>query len=241
MNLFDIIISSITALSALTGFIRGFVYLSIGMISFLCAITSSYFISPFVRPVVMEFIQNQLAAGIVTAILSFLSSTIFFAILSSQIRQGVKDLRGGIIDRLCGIIAGIIRGFLISLAIFSLLTIISSNAYVGVKNLKDVAGKIDEKHYPNFLKQAKFYQLFFSSAKAVGQILPDSMLEKITMPSNGSDLGGIEFPKPGVEITVDKDQSVKMRIGGEEKKPQNEESAEDDLEKELETLLEGNK
>ncbi|MBP7190114.1 MAG: CvpA family protein [Rickettsiaceae bacterium] len=237
MSLFDIIVSSITLLSALTGFIRGFVYLSIGMISFLCALVSSYFVSPLVKPAIGEFIKNQLAAGIVTGISSFLLCTIFFAVLSGQLRYGVKELRGGIIDRLCGIIAGIIRGVAISLVIFSLITIVSSNAYVGVKNLKEVAAKLDEKDYPNFLKKSKFYQLFFFLSKTIGGVLPDSLLESITMPSNPDYLGDTPISKPELEITVDKDQSIKMRINSEDKKPQDQESSMDDLEKELETLL----
>lgn len=186
MNLFDIIVIAVISLSTIVGFFRGFVYLSIGFVSFICSIYFAYILSPFVEPFVLEYLKNNLAARISSGVISYILSTIFFAILSSQVKLIVKDVRGGLIDRLFGLVLGFTKGVFISLGAVLLISVVSTNAYVGASNLYEISEKINkEEEYPKFLISSLSYPFLSSIINFVGHIIPKNMLEKITIPTRG--------------------------------------------------------
>lgn len=227
MNLFDIIVISIIFLSTIVGFFRGFVYLSIGFASFICSLYSAYILAPFVQPFAMEYIHNDFASRIVGGLVSYLLAIIFFMILSSQVKAVVKDARGGIIDRLFGLMLGAFRGLSISLILFSIVAIVSANAYVGVQNLREVVEKADEKEYPKFLTKSLSYPFLFSVINILGNFVTKDLLEQITIPSRNNIMDDINIT-PSVDIKID------LNHGSKEDKS---DKSNNSLESELEELL----
>lgn len=227
MNLFDIIVISVIFLSTIVGFFRGFVYLAIGFASFICSLYSAYILSPFVKPFVLEYIYNDFASRIVSGLVSYLLTIIFFMILSSQVKAIVKDARGGIIDRLFGLMLGAFRGLSISLILFSIIVVVSANAYVGVQNLKEVVEKAGEQEYPQFLTKSLSYPFLSSAINIIGKVVTKDMLGQITIPSRNNIMDDINIT-PSMDIKIDLNHKQK-----EEKSSK----SENNLESELEELL----
>jgi uncharacterized membrane protein required for colicin V production len=211
MNLFDIIIFAISGLSILMGLYKGFIGLSIGLIAFICSITATYFLEPIVKVVILEHVQNDLAAGLIAGIASFLLCTIFFSVLSGQVRGVLKEISGGMIDRLCGLVAGALRALLISLAILSLIVIFVNDAYINVANLKEMSEKIDQAKFPKWVTGSKSYPILTAAAEFIGKHISKEQLEQIKLPTRSKPSIPSEL-QPTVNITIDKEQSIKMSV-----------------------------
>lgn len=230
MNLFDIIIFAISGLSILTGLYKGFIGLSVGLIAFICSITSAYFLEPIVKIVILEYIKSDLAAGLIAGITSFILCTIFFSIASGQIRAMLKEISGGMIDRLCGLFAGALRALIISLGILSLIVIFVNDAYINVANLKEMSDKIDPEKFPKWVTESKSYPILTSAANFIAKHVSKEQLEKIKLPTQTKPTLPNEL-KPEVNIIIDKEQAIKMSID----LPKND-TKEKTLEEELEDL-----
>lgn len=203
MNLFDIIVIAIIFLSTVVGFFRGVVYLSISLIAFISAIYFAYVLSPFVQPFVLEYIHNKFASKIVGGLISYLLTTIFFMILSSQVRAILKDVRGGLIDRLFGLIVGGIRGCAISLVLFFAIVVISTNSYVGVSNIAEVVEKTDKSEYPKFIVKSLSYPFISSVIGVLSNIVTKDTLKNITIPSRGNVMDDVSImPSLGIKIDL---------------------------------------
>lgn len=211
MNLFDIIIFAISGLSILMGLYKGFISLSIGLIAFICSIAAAFFLEPIVKTAILEHVPNDLAAGLIAGIASFLLCTIFFSIASNQIKGIAKEISGGIVDRLCGLFVGALRGLFISLIIFSLIAIFVNDAYMNVNNAKEMIQKIDHEKFPKWITTSSSYPILMGSVYFFGKHISPEQLEKIKLPSRPKSTIPAEIT-PEVKITIDKDNSIKMSV-----------------------------
>lgn len=233
MNLFDIIIFSISGLSVLMGLYKGFIGLSIGLIAFICSIISAYLLEPIVKIAILEHVQNDLAAGLIAGLSSFLLCTIFFSIASNQVKGIAKEISGGMVDRLCGLLAGALRGLFISLVIFSLIAIFVNDAYVNVSNAKEMTQKIDQDKFPKWVTGSIAYPILMTSVDFLAKHLALEQLEKIKLPTRSKAAIPAEI-KPEIKITIDKEQSIKMSV--EPPPPPKLSEVEKNFEEELEEL-----
>jgi len=183
MNLFDIIVLGIGITSTLLGLHKGFIKLTLGLISFLLSLLATFFLFPIMREAAVEHITNELAADIASGIVSYLISMFFCAFLCGQIAKSLEVISGGMVDRLLGLGAGAARGLIICSIIFGIIAIISSEAYVSARTAKDMAAKIDPPKYPKWLTGAISYDVIHNSASILGSLIPSSQLEKIKLPA----------------------------------------------------------
>ena len=102
----DIIVVTIIGLSALFGFIRGFLreVLSIG--AWILAGLATYFGLPYLRPFALKYISHELIADVATGIAIFLVVLVVASIISHVITRSVRESS-------LGIVFGLVRGAVI--------------------------------------------------------------------------------------------------------------------------------
>ena len=109
----DIIVLAIIGLSALFGFIRGFLreVLSIG--SWIVAGLATWFGLPYLRPFASQYISHELIADVAAGIGIFLVVLVVASVISHMITRSVRESSLGPLDRSLGILFGIVRGAVI--------------------------------------------------------------------------------------------------------------------------------
>lgn len=154
----DIIVIAIIGLSALFGFIRGFLreVLSIG--SWIVAGLATWFGLPLLRPFARQYISHELIADVATGIAIFLVVLVVASIISHMITRSVRDSSLGPLDRSLGILFGIARGAVI----VSVALLICDNFY-------------PPDNRPLWLKDARTLPVVQIGADIVRQFVPASV------------------------------------------------------------------
>jgi membrane protein required for colicin V production len=109
----DILVIAIIGLSALFGFIRGFLreVLSIG--AWIVAGLAAWFGLPFLRPFARQYISHELIADVAAGIATFVIVLVVASVVSHMITRSVRESSLGALDRSLGILFGIARGAVI--------------------------------------------------------------------------------------------------------------------------------
>ncbi len=109
-TLLDLIVIAIVLISALLALSRGFVREVLTLVCWLGAGAVAYFAFTPLRPMVLQAVHNDLAADLVTAGVVFLVPLIVFKLVAGMITRGVEDSSMGFLDRILGLLFGIVRG-----------------------------------------------------------------------------------------------------------------------------------
>lgn len=151
----DIVVVAIIVLSALFGFIRGFLreVLSIG--SWIVAGLATWFGLPLLRPFARQYISHELIADVATGIAIFLVVLVVASVISHLITRSVRESALGPLDRSLGILFGIVRGA----AIVSVALLICDNFYA-------------PENRPQWLKDARTLPAVQIGADFVRQFVP---------------------------------------------------------------------
>jgi membrane protein required for colicin V production len=109
----DIMVIAIIGLSALFGFVRGFLreVLSIG--AWIVAGLAAWFGLPFLRPFARQYISHELIADVATGVAIFLVVLVVASVISHMITRSVRESSLGALDRSLGVLFGIARGAVI--------------------------------------------------------------------------------------------------------------------------------
>ncbi len=154
----DIIVVAIIGLSALFGFIRGFLreVLSIG--AWIVAGFATYFGLPNLRPFARQYISHELIADVATGVAIFLVVLVVASVISHVITRRVRQSSLGALDRSLGILFGIARGAVI----VSVALLICDNFYA-------------PDNRPQWLKDARTLPVVEIGADLVRQFVPASV------------------------------------------------------------------
>jgi membrane protein required for colicin V production len=106
----DIIVVAIIGLSALFGFVRGFLREVLSIASWIVAGLATWFGLPYLRPFTRQYISHELIADVVTGIGIFLVVLVVASVISHLITRSVRDSALGALDRSLGVLFGIARG-----------------------------------------------------------------------------------------------------------------------------------
>tara|TARA_R110000772_G_scaffold73496_3_gene160762 strand:+ start:1022 stop:1720 length:699 start_codon:yes stop_codon:yes gene_type:complete len=192
----DAVILVILLISAIFGFIRGFVKETLSVAGWIGAVFLSLYLFPLLQPIAREFILNLLIADILTGAVIFILSLVILSYISHAISEKVKASSLGALDRSLGIFFGIARGVVL----------------LGIAWLIFVQF-IPEKDRPDWVLQAKMLPLIEGSGEFVARLLPPDMQENLNI-SRESDKDTVDrlkekydaLPddvKDGVENTVE--------------------------------------
>ena len=110
MNLVDLIVIAIVAISAILGLSRGFVREMLGLGSWLLAGYGAFRFGPQFVPMADRAIGNPDISGIVAYAGTFLVLVIVFSLLANLVGRLVRVSALGGLDRTLGLVFGIVRG-----------------------------------------------------------------------------------------------------------------------------------
>lgn len=113
MNGIDIAILAIMGGSILMGLVRGFTREVLGLFTWVCSASATYFFLPVAGSIARAHIANPMIADTLTGIVLFIISLIVFSIITNLIASFVRDSTLGGIDRSLGLGFGIFRGALL--------------------------------------------------------------------------------------------------------------------------------
>ncbi len=137
-NFLDIIYIVISGLSLAAGLYTGATKLIIGFVFFLLSFVFAYFIFVPVTDVMHEYISSHFMLSIISGAVSYLVCAVFCAVIASKLKTLVEDISGGVTDRFVGLVLGGVRGVIVSLVIFTIVTIFTSKSYATAKNVLEL-------------------------------------------------------------------------------------------------------
>ncbi|MZR30974.1 CvpA family protein [Sneathiella litorea] len=170
----DAVILVILLISAIFGFVRGFVKETLSVAGWIGAVFLSLYLFPMLQPIAREFILNLLIADILTGAVIFILSLVILSYISHAISEKVKASSLGALDRSLGIFFGIARGAIL----------------LGIAWLIFVQF-IPEKDRPEWILQAKMLPIIEGSGEFVARLLPPDMQANLNI-SKESDKGTMD-------------------------------------------------
>ncbi|MAL79957.1 MAG: hypothetical protein CMN55_12730 [Sneathiella sp.] len=160
----DIVFLVILLISALFGFLRGFVKEVLSVAGWVGAIFLGLYLFPIAQPLARQFILNMLIADILTGAVIFILSLVILSYISHAISEKVRASSLGALDRSLGIFFGIARGLVL----------------LGIGWLIFVQF-IPEEDRPQWILQAKMLPVIEASGEFVARLLPPDMQENLNI------------------------------------------------------------
>lgn len=167
LTMFDVVIISIILISSLLAFIKGFVSAVLSFTNWVVSFMLVIYATPVVAEWLSGVVDSEQTARVFASVLVFITSFIFFAILNGQIIRLVRSAGIGSIDRTLGLAFGMVRGVLIGVVIF-----LSVN--IGFNMLSADS----EKASPEWLKEAKSYNLLQAASGILVEYIPDDKFQE---------------------------------------------------------------
>jgi uncharacterized membrane protein required for colicin V production len=215
LTLFDIVILTIVSISSLFGLYKGMIQIVINFLGFVASIFVAILLYPKVKVVFSSYFNNDLIISIASGVSAYIFSLIVFTFICSSLVMMVSVISQGWLDRLLGIVAGFIRGILISVILFWVLAIFVTGAYSKAESAEDLVFNISQDDYPEWLKTAIITPYLESILKDVVKLIPAGILSNIELPT-AKDINkdGVvdEMKKKAVELNSTDDLHLEENI-----------------------------
>jgi len=177
---FDIATLTIITISSMFGLYTGAVKLIIRLSSFIFSIVFAYYLYPYLSDILAQYLTHHIILVIISSIISYIISLGTCSLLTSKFISIIVN--GGIIDRFFGLVAGIIRGTIICMLLFSVIAIFFSGSYLNAETLEDISQNTTNDKYPVWLQDSVTTTYLEQLTKWFIQTLPQNMLQSITLP-----------------------------------------------------------
>lgn len=182
-NFLDIIYVIITSLSVASGIYKGSVKLTISFIFFILSFIFTYLGFTPLAEIIHEYIPNNFIAHVASIFVLYLVCAIFCGFISGRLQALVKDIGGGGVDRFLGLILGAIRGIIMSLVIFTLIMIITSQSYKNAHNVLElVAPKEQTKQEPHWISYSRLSSMLQHLLNQTIDLIGKETLKKTPLP-----------------------------------------------------------
>lgn len=170
INITDAVILIILLISAVFGFMRGFVKEVLSISGWIGATFLTLYLFPLLQPYVRQYIENLLISDILTGIGIFILSLVILSFLTHAISEKVKSSALGALDRSLGIFFGIARAVVV----------------VGILWLV-VVQFIPVEDHPKYVTEAKMLPIARASGLFVAQLTPPDMQENLKIAVDGAE------------------------------------------------------
>ena len=177
MNLVDLLVIAIIAISALLGLSRGFVREMLGLGSWLLAAFLAYRLAPNLIPFAERTLGNPDIAGVAAYVVTFLGVLIVLSLIANLIGRIVRLSALGGLDRTLGLVFGIARGAVVLIAAYIL----------GGQVLRDPAT------WPPQIKQARTLPLLYQGALWAAAQVPPAYRPAVAVPPDDHPLTSAEL------------------------------------------------
>ena len=215
LTLFDIVILTIVSISSLFGLYKGMIQIVINFLGFIASIVVAILLYPKVVVVFSTYFNNNLIISIASGVSAYIFSLIVFTFSCSSLVMMVSVISKGWLDRLLGVVAGFVRGILISVILFWVLAIFATGAYSKARSLEDLVFNISQEDYPEWLKTAIITPYLESILKDVVKLIPAGILSNIELPNTKDiDKDGVveEINKKAAELNSSSDVHLEENI-----------------------------
>ncbi len=210
---FDIIILAIITASSILGIYGGIIKLIIRLLGFIFSIILTTYLYPYTHELMTNYVRDAIPLAIVSGIISYIISLIICSILTHKLLLVSSAIRGGIIDRLFGLIAGFGRGMAICLILFASAAVIFSGSYLEAKTLKDIVDNTTLDKYPKWLQASTTAPYLDKLSRDCINILPHKDLDLTKLPqkldnSNVKNVLEKSHPKNSNKTIMDKNPDI---------------------------------
>jgi membrane protein required for colicin V production len=166
MNLVDLGVLGIVAISALLGLSRGFVREMLGLGSWLLALYGAWRFGPALLPVANSTIGNPDLASVAAYGGTFIVLVIVLSLLANLVGRAVRVSALGGLDRTLGLVFGLARGAVVVTAGYILLGALLPHT----------------ENWPPQLKQARSMPFLFDGATWIVNRLPERVRPAVALP-----------------------------------------------------------
>ena len=198
INLLDIILLVSIIVSLFIGYSRGFIKETLSIINWLLAAWLAFKYYSDLQTITINFIDSNIIADAISFGILFLFSIITLTFLSNFISKNIKNSLLAPLDRLLGIVFGIIRAILLIIVVF-----IAGNQTIWVNNT-----------IPKWIYESYSYPLIISITNNLKNILPNDFFAIDIKAININKLNINElieknklFEEPKVNINIENESS----------------------------------
>ena len=103
-----------------------------------------------------EYVASHFVVSFVSMAVSYLVCAILCAIIARKLKTLVEDISGGVTDRFLGLVFGGVRGVIVSLIIFAVVTIFTTKSYETAKNAFELVIANPKLKAPHWVASSRF-------------------------------------------------------------------------------------
>lgn len=160
-TVFDLIVLTVLAISALLAFLRGFIHEVLAVLAWIGAIFAVFYGLPYVRPYAQDLIANPLIADIAAGAFIFIAALIVLSLVTRMMTTRVRDSALNALDRSLGFLFGLARG-----------AVLVCLAYIALQWMMPPGRQ------PAWLAEARTLPLVASGAEVLRGLVPEDAREQ---------------------------------------------------------------
>lgn len=191
ITFFDITIFAIITFFSFLGVYQGIIGFSTRILGFVSSIMLTYFLYPHIFGILDKYVHNEVIKIISSGVISYIIALIFCVFVVYKFLAIISFMRNGFIDRFLGLLAGFAVGATISIIIFFITMIFTSENYSKSKSLEDFIASNKNNKYSGVLKSSLTTDYFDKLNKNIIIILPTETLKSVKILEN-RDLGNFK-------------------------------------------------
>ncbi|KJV69157.1 CvpA family protein [Candidatus Neoehrlichia procyonis] len=169
----DIAVILIILLCMLVGFFRGFIKEIFGIGGILASIILTANYHDYFSDVYSQRINSETVVSALSTITVFISVTVFVIILNSFLMYLLLPIRYNVLDRVAGLLVGIIKGIVFSCCLFF---IIETFYYTFLYSSSESDDRVI---LPEWFSGSYYYNIFYVVNEYVSEAIPEFTYDKI--------------------------------------------------------------
>ncbi|WP_392505865.1 CvpA family protein [Rickettsia sp. 2024-CO-Wats] len=183
ITFFDITIFAIITLSSFFGLYQGIIGFTTRILGFITSIMLGYFLYPYISDLIGKYMDNEVIRIIIAGVISYVIALILCVFIVYKFLAIISFMRNGFIERFLGLLAGLAVGTTISLVLFFITMIFTSENYFKSKSLKDFVVS-SKQSYGGVLKVSVTTDYLDELSKNIIVIIPNETLKSIEIFEN---------------------------------------------------------
>ncbi|ALA61319.1 CvpA family protein [Rickettsia amblyommatis] len=184
ITFFDITIFAIITLFSFFGLYQGIIGFATRILGFITSIMLGYFLYPYISDLIRKYMDNEVIRIIIAGVISYVIALILCVFIVYKFLAIISFMRNGFIDRFLGLLAGFAVGTTISLVLFFITMIFTSENYFKSKSLKDFVVSSKQSKYGGVLKVSVTTDYLDELSKNIIVIIPNETLKSIEIFEN---------------------------------------------------------
>ena len=184
ITFFDITIFAIITLFSFFGLYQGIIGFVTRILGFITSIMLGYFLYPYISDLIGKYMDNEIIRIIIAGVISYVIALILCVFIVYKFLAIISFMRNGFIDRFLGLLAGFAVGTTISLVLFFITMIFTSENYFKSKSFKDFVVSGKQHKYGEVMQVSVTTNYLDELSKNIIVIIPNEILKSIEIFEN---------------------------------------------------------